>query len=367
MTLRRPPLRAPRTMLLRAPRPASRTPSWVLGALLVASLIASITMGVTLGPVRIAPTTVWRIVGAHLFDETGQQSWTAGEDHIVWLIRLPRVLLGALVGAGLATVGVVTQALVRNVLADPYLLGVSSGASVGAAMVILFGLFGSLGIYALSGAAFLGALGAMVMVFLIARQDGQLTPIRLILSGAAMSYVLSALTSFLVFKARTPDGVRTVLFWLLGSLGGARWSYLAPLAVALVLAGGYLALHARSLNALSLGDETATTLGIDVGKLRVSLFLVASLLTGMIVAVSGAVGFVGLMLPHAARMLVGADHRRVLPIGALLGAIFMVWIDVAARTAVAPQELPLGVVTALIGAPFFIALLRRSSGTYREA
>jgi iron complex transport system permease protein len=329
----------------------------VLCLVLLMALAVSIAVGVTVGGVRVPPGAVWRVAVAHIVGDPSGVS--PGQDHIVWLIRLPRTLLAALVGAGLAVVGVAIQALVRNVLADPYLLGVSSGASVGATAVILFGGFGGLGVYALSGAAFAGALLAMAAVFSLAQSHGRVTPLTLILAGTAMGYGFSALASFLVFKAETPDGLRAVLHWLLGSLGGARWSYLTLPAAGVLVATGYLVLHGRQLNVLVMGDETARTLGVDVERLRRRVFVVASLLTGLVVAVSGAVGFVGLMLPHVTRMLVGADHRRVLPLAALLGAVFMVWVDVAARTLVAPEELPLGVLTALLGVPFFVWLLRR--------
>jgi iron complex transport system permease protein len=346
--------------VLRSRRRALRgAPIGALCLVLVVVLAGSIALGVATGSVRIPPDEVWRGGWAHVL---GEPSGVApGRDHVVWLIRLPRTLLAALVGAALAVVGVAIQALVRNVLADPYLLGVSSGASVGATAVILFGGFGALGVYALSAAAFAGALLAMTTVFLLAQQQGRITPLKLILAGTAMGYGFGALASFLIFRAETPDGLRAVLHWLLGSLGGARWSYLTLPAIGFVVATTSLGLNGRQLNALVMGDETARTLGVDVDGLRRRVFVVASLLTGLVVAVSGAVGFVGLMLPHVTRMFVGADHRRVLPIAALLGAVFMVWVDVAARTLVAPEELPLGVITALLGVPFFVWLLRRKA------
>nr|WP_230424674.1 iron ABC transporter permease [Prauserella cavernicola] len=278
---------------------------------------------------------------------------------IVWQVRLPRVLLAAVVGAGLAAVGVASQALVRNALADPFVLGVSSGASVGATAVIVLGAFAAFGVYALSVAAFLGALGATALVYLAARTPQGLTPLRLVLTGTALAYGFSAITTVLVFLAPRGDAARSALFWLLGSLGGVTWPSV-PLAAAAVVAGvGYLLLYARALNALAMGDETAAALGVEPAPLRRRLFVVSAAVTGCLVAVSGAVGFVGLMVPHLVRMVTGADHRRLLAVAPLAGAVLLVWVDLLARTLVAPQELPLGVLTAAIGVPVFVWLIRR--------
>lgn len=339
-------------------RPRHRTigaPAAMAG--LTALLLVSITVAVTVGPVAISPGTVWEIV-AHRLGFGIHDSWTRPEENIVWAIRLPRVLLAAVVGAGLSVVGVAIQALVRNGLADPYVLGISSGASVGAALVLLLGVLSGLGIYALSAGAFLGALLATAVVFLVAQRGGRLSPLRLILTGVSVGYVLSALTSFLLFQSPDAEQVRSVLFWLLGSFAQARWSQLT-LPAAAVLAGCVLLIaRGRWLNALVMGQDTAVTLGVDVRRLGIELFLVTSLMTATVVTVSGAIGFVGLMMPHAVRLLVGADHRRVLPIAALLGASFMIWVDVVARTLVAPEELPVGIITALLGGPFFLLLMR---------
>jgi len=324
---------------------------------LVVLLLASVTFGVTIGVASIAPVTVWAIIPEH-FGLPVEQTWTQSVENIVWVIRLPRVLLGGIVGAGLAVVGVVIQALVRNALADPYVLGVTSGASVGASVVILFGGFGVLGGYAMSGAAFLGALGAVVIVFFVAQRRGRLSPLRLVLGGVATAYVLSAVTSFLTFQARDSDAVRAVLFWLLGSLSSARWSYLTAPIVVLAVATALMFARARFLNALVMGDDTAATLGVSAQQVRREMFVVVSLLTGVLVAVSGGIGFVGLMIPHVVRLIVGPDHRRVLPVAALLGASFLIWADVGARTLFAPEELPIGVITALIGGPVFVLLMR---------
>ncbi|MFV9503418.1 MAG: FecCD family ABC transporter permease [Oscillochloridaceae bacterium umkhey_bin13] len=341
------------------PIAASRLSFGALLLGLMTLLLLSITLAVMIGPVQAAPGLVWRVVLHQVAPGLITPDWEVFQQTIVWAIRLPRVLLGGLVGAGLAVVGATMQALVRNPLADPYLLGVSSGASLGAVAVILLG-FSWFGIFSLSSAAFLGALIAFGTVYGLAQQGGRLTTSRLILSGVAVSYVFSALTNFLIYNADDGEEVKSVIFWMLGSLGGARWDYLGLPAMALILGTLYLTLQARSLNALSVGEETAVTLGVDPSRFRQQIFALTALLTGTLVAVSGGIGFVGLMLPHILRMLVGADHRRLLPVAALTGAIFLIWVDVLARVIVAPQELPIGIITALLGAPFFIWLMRRS-------
>lgn len=328
---------------------------------LVIVLLVSITLAVTLGPVSIAPGTVWGITATRVFG-LPPGDWPPAHEQIVWGLRLPRVLLAVVVGGGLAVTGVTMQAAVRNPLADPYLLGLSSGASVGAVAVLLLGALSFLGPYALSLAAFVGALTAFGLVYALARRQQQLTPLRLILAGVAVSYLFSAVTSYLVVRAHNAEQVQSVLFWLLGSLAGAKWAYVAL--PASVVGGGtvFLLAQTRGLNALLAGEETATALGIDPNRFRQQLLVVAALMTGVTVAVCGAVGFVGLMIPHLVRLVVGGDHRRVVPISLLAGSVFLVWADVLARLAAAPEELPLGIVTAIFGGPFFLwLLLRRDS------
>ncbi|MFB6619156.1 FecCD family ABC transporter permease [Streptomyces sp. NPDC056367] len=343
----------------------------VLGVL-AAALLASAVAGLALGPVRIAPGRVLGILLGGLWGERPAGAFAA----IVWDVRLPRVLLGALVGAGLAVAGTVLQALVRNQLADPFLLGASSGASAGAVLVIVFGAGSALGAGAGPGAgpdvgpdvgvplaAFAGSMGALVAVYAMARRGGTMTTGRLVLAGVAVQYVLSALTSLVLVLAAHPDQLRSVLFWTLGGLGGARWDGLALPAAALLLGTGLLTALARPLDLLLAGDEGAHTLGLDTGRFRAAVFVLASLVIGVLVACSGAIGFVGLMVPHAARMVVGAGHRALLPVAALGGAVFLSLADVLARTATAPAEIPVGVVTALVGGPFFLWMLRRSGRT----
>ncbi|WP_254395495.1 iron ABC transporter permease [Streptomyces sp. AC512_CC834] len=332
-------------------------PVGLLLAGLTVALVLALTAAVSWGSSNVPFGDVWSTVLHRL---TGGQLRPGTQDLIVWQLRVPRALLAALVGAGLGVVGTAVQALVRNPLADPYLLGISNGASLGAvaAIVLGAGTGGLLGL-GVSSAAFLGALLSFALVWAVARRGGGFSPLRLVLAGVAVGQFLSGFTSYLVLRIGDEQQTQGVLFWLLGSLGGAQWSTLALPAAAVVL--GLLALQARAraLNALLLGDETAAGLGVDVAALRRELFVVTSVLTGVLVSVSGAIGFVGLMVPHLCRLVIGGDHRRLLPVSALTGAVLLVVVDIVCRTALPSMELPVGVVTAFIGAPVLLFLLDR--------
>ncbi|MFE6131210.1 FecCD family ABC transporter permease [Streptomyces sp. NPDC056437] len=338
--------------------PPRRTPAGPLAVGLAAALLLSLVCGVALGASDLTWGEVLRLLWAGLTGGTLRADETAAYS-IVWEIRFPRTLLAAVVGAGLATTGVAVQAMVRNALADPFVLGISYGAAVGANAVILFGTFAALGIWALSVSAFASALAAMTLVYAVARSAHGLTPLRLILTGTAMSYGFSAITTLMVFGAERGEAARSALMWLLGSLSGASWNAL-PIAAATVALGlAYLALSSGRLNALAMGDETAAALGVNPERLRRELFVVTAGVTAAVVAVSGAIGFVGLMVPHLVRMLVGADHRRVLAVAPLMGAVLLVWVDILSRLLLAPAELPVGVITAVVGVPLFLVLMRR--------
>ena len=322
-------------------------------------LLLTTTVAVALGAIFIAPLDVARIVTHSVTGWPASGDWAPEHEAIVWAVRLPRVLLGLAVGAGLAVCGAALQAMVRNMLADPYVLGINSGASCGAAAAILFGAFAGLGEHALSGAAFLGALAASVLVFTVARAAGVVTSVRLLLAGVAVGYALSAATSFLIFASGSAEGARSVMFWLLGSLSLATWgSSLVIVVVVTLLVVALLYGWAPGLDALAIGDETARTLGISPVAFRTRLLIVVSLGVGVLVAASGSIGFVGLVVPHLARRLVGAGHRWVIPVSALLGGCLLLWADLLARMVMQPQELPLGIVTALVGAPFLLHLVR---------
>lgn len=331
----------------------------VLGVALLAALTAAVSWGST----SISPGDVWGVVGRRL---SGEAPRPGTDDLIVWQLRVPRALLAALVGAGLGVVGTAVQALVRNPLADPHLLGISSGASLGAVAAIVLGLGagGALGL-GLSGAAFAGALATFALVWTVARRGGGFAPLRLVLAGVAIGQFLSGFTSYLVLQAGDEQQTHSVLFWLMGSLSGASWQLLAVPAAVVPVALLWLQVRARAMNALLMGDETAAGLGIDVTRLRRELFTVTSVLTGVLVAVSGAIAFVALMVPHACRLAVGGDHRRLLPLTALSGAVLLVVVDIVCRTALDTQELPVGVVTSLMGAPALLYLLDRRLGSGR--
>ncbi|GGV33031.1 ABC transporter permease [Streptomyces spectabilis] len=330
-----------------------------LMAVLVLALAAAGTAALTYGSVKIPYADVFDIL-------TGRAEDPSPFRTIVLDVRLPRVLLGAAVGAGLAVIGTALQALVRNPLADPFLLGVSSGASAGAVGVIVLGWGAGLAItVTIPAASFVGAFLALVVVYALAREPGGgFTTGRLVLAGVAVSYILSALTSLILVVSARADHLQEVLYWTLGGLGSARWDTLAVPLTVLALGTAVLLALARPLDLLLVGEEGATVLGLDTARFRAGVFVLASLLTGVLVAHSGAIGFVGLMVPHAARMLVGAGHRALLPVAAMMGAVFLVVADLAARTLAAPQDIPVGVLTALTGGPFFLWQLRR--GRARE-
>jgi iron complex transport system permease protein len=324
----------------------------IAGVGLAVTLALSVSLAVTIGPADLSMGEVWGSIAAHLTG--GESSLGVLRDGIVWELRLPRILTAAAVGAGLALVGAIMQALTRNQLADPYLLGISSGASLGAVTVLLLGLS-----LLLPVAAFAGALLALAATLALAGAFGSLTPTRTVLAGVAVSSLAAAITSFVIFWVATGDAYREVLSWLLGSLAGARWEAVAIAGGAMLVVGIPLTLTGRILDAFALGDTTAASLGIPVQGVRWTLLGAGALLTGALVAVSGSIGFVGLVLPHAVRLLVGPGHRALLPLSALTGAVFLVWADTLARTVFEPRELPVGIVTAIIGAPVFAVLLAR--------
>lgn len=320
--------------------------------------LATLTAAIAYGAVSIPASTVWSIIGYRSGVLASEPFWMMGQEAIVWEIRFPRALLAALVGAGLAIVGASLQAVTRNPLADPHLLGISSGGAFGAILALLHtGLF--LGLLTVPLLAFLGALGATLVVLSVAQVANARTADRLVLAGVAVSFIIMALANVLIFLG-DPKAAHTVVFWMLGGLGLAQWSHLVFPASVLAASGVWLFWRARDLNAMTLGDETATTLGIAVDRFRLQVFIAGALITGVMVAFSGIIGFIGLMVPHVARMIVGGDYARVLPMSAALGAIGLMLADIIARLIMAPEDMPIGIVTGLIGGVFFVWLLRRS-------
>ncbi|MBS7471019.1 iron ABC transporter permease [Pseudomonas syringae] len=325
-----------------------------LTLLLLMSCLVCITFGA-------APVPLSRVMAILMFKVSGTAEhpplWTAGQETIVWLIRTPRVLLGALAGAGLALIGCVLQAATRNPLADPHLLGATSGATLGAVIVVMHvgEVFGML---TLPLAAFVGSLVSLCLVLWLASHQGRLDSQRLLLGGVAVSFVMMAIANLSLFLG-DHRASSSVLFWMLGGLGLARWELLAVPFITVLCGWILLQGLCRSLNALMGGDQTAVSLGLQVRNVRLLVFLIASLMTGVLVALCGSIGFVGLMVPHMARRLVGSEHRRLLPVATLLGALLMVWVDVISRTLIAPEDLPIGITTALLGGLFFIFMMKR--------
>lgn len=323
----------------------------------VAALLLSLSLAVSVGAVSVPLSTVWGIIMNKFLPGTISVDWSAGREAIVWDIRLPRAILACLVGAGLSIVGASLQAVTRNPLADPHLLGISAGGAFGAILALLHtGLF--LGLLTVPLLAFLGALASTLIVLGVSQFAAATTADRLVLAGVAVSFIVMSCANILIFLG-DPRAAHTVVFWMLGGLGLAQWSQLVYPMVIFVGCGAYLMANAGKLNAMTIGDETAATLGIPVGRFRLTIFVVGALITGVMVAFSGIIGFVGLMIPHIVRLIVGGDYARVLPISALCGAIFLVWADIFARTVMAPDDVPIGIITGLIGGVFFVWLLRK--------
>ncbi|MFB6272143.1 MAG: FecCD family ABC transporter permease [Salinibacter sp.] len=331
---------------------------WLVGLGLTAFLVVTVGVAVSVGSTTTAWSDVYRVLGHHLLGLGTVSNPTL--DRIVWQLRLPRAVLACVVGGGLSIIGVAMQTLVRNPLAEPYILGISSGASAGASLFYL-GFLPPLLTQTLTMplAAFAGGLSSITIVYLVARDGTHVSVPRLLLAGVAMSALMASITSFITFSSPEPGKLRAVLFWLLGSLSGTRWELLPIPAFTTAVGLGAMLVLARPLDAMLVGEEPAQSLGIPVEALKRGLLVLATLVTGTLVAVSGAIGFVGLIVPHAVRLLVGVPHRRLVPLSFVAGAIFLCWADLAARTLLPGQELPVGILTALCGVPFFLFLLRR--------
>lgn len=326
---------------------------------LVLLLAGVMGISVSLGAVTIPLSKSWSILLHHLLGLTSEGGWTASESSIILELRLPRTISGILVGAALSLSGAVLQALLRNPLADPFVLGISSGAAVGAVLAILVGLGSTfLGIYAVPGAAFGGALLTLLLVYFIARVEGRIPTQTMLLSGVIVSSFFSAIIMFLI-SVTSNEQIHSVMFWLMGNLEYSASQSLGVIFLYFLVGSAVLFFLAKDLNILVLGEETASELGVEVERVKKIAFVFASLITGAVVSVSGLIGFVGLVVPHVVRMIWGPDHRFLLPASALMGAMLLVVADTIARTVMAPSEIPVGVVTAMGGAPFFVYLLRK--------
>jgi iron complex transport system permease protein len=331
---------------------------WVLIlAALLALTVAVAVVSMALGPANIGPDQVVLIILSKVpfVGSFIAQTWSTGSENIILLIRMPRVLLGLLVGASLGLAGVTTQGVFKNPMADPYILGISSGAALGASVVILFGADKvPLGI--MSG-AFVGALLGAFIVFNIARTHNRIPVETLLLAGIAVSAFFAACTYFLMFISG--HKLNQIVFWVMGALWNGSWDDVLIIIPFLVIGAGVIYAYARDLNIMLLGEEDASHLGTDVSRVKTVLLIASALLAAAAVSVSGIIGFVGLIIPHIMRLILGPDHRLLIPASLLSGAMFLTLADTFARVVMQPTEMPVGIVTAVIGAPFFVYLLVR--------
>ncbi len=328
---------------------------------LLAALILSLLWAVTIGSVDLAMGDVYSVILYKIFGIGDPEVYGKGSlSDIVWFVRLPRLVLAIGIGIALSISGSVMQAIVKNPLADPYVLGVSSGASLGATLAILLGVGSSLGSGYVGIVAFAGAFLVSLAVVALANVGGRATSVKLILSGTALSAICGAVSNFVLYVINSSSGaVEAVIRWTLGSLAAAKWETNILMLVVAVAGTLFFWTQHRTLNLMLLGDESAITLGTDLHRWRIIYLLIASLMIGFAVYTAGIIGFVGLIVPHAVRILFGTDHKKLIPISALLGALFLLWADVLCRVILPRKELPIGILTAMVGAPVFIYLMAR--------
>lgn len=332
---------------------------------LIALLGISLVVAVTFGTMPLPVGDVYGVLRYKflyaVFHVQVPADWAAGSalHDVVWLIRLPRLVLGAAVGASLAVCGVVMQALVKNPLADPYILGISSGASLGATLAVLFGVGTVLGVRSVGTMAFVGALVVSFAVMALANLGGRATAVKLLLAGSALSAVCGAFSNFAIYLRNDDHAPTQIVRWTMGGLGAANWQDNGVMVAAAVAGTLFFVTQSRTLNLMLLGDDSAVTLGTDLHRWRILYLILTSLLIGLAVYNAGTIGFVGLVVPHGVRLLLGTDHRRLVPVAALTGAIFLLWADVACRILLPGNEIPIGILTSLLGAPVFLYLMVR--------
>ena len=338
-------------------RETRRLASSTLLALMIILFVVTLFANVGMGAVEIPPAQALSIFLSHVGIDPGIP-FERRTDAILWNIRLPRVALGILVGGGLALAGAALQGVFRNPLAEPGVIGVSSGAAVGAVAAIVVG-FNILGTSAIAASAFLTSLVATTVVYLVARTRGRTEVTTLILAGIAVNATAGAMTGLLTFVA-DDDQLRSITFWMLGSIGGATWPTVAAVAPFLIAGFVLLPFWSGALNLLNLGDREARHLGVSTERVHITVIVLCALVIGAAVSVAGIIGFVGLVVPHVIRLIAGPDHRFLLPASILGGATALLLADLLARTVVVPAELPLGAVTSIIGGPFFLWLVHRT-------
>ena len=334
----------------------------LLSVILIFTIIGAIAIGST----YIEPGVVYKVlINKLLNQDIFNSTWNIMFENIIWEIRLPRVLLGAICGAGLALCGVLMQCVTKNPIAEPYILGISSGASCGAVAIIVLGGISSLGISSITAGAFIGSSVAGILVFAIGTQMGRTTSTtRLVLSGMAISTIFSALTNLLIYFAKNSNQAKNALFWTIGSLGGAKWDVLFIPFTALVIVIIASFIMSKSLDILLLGDDSAVILGINVKLVKSIILILATLLTSTLVAITGAIGFIGLVVPHICRTIAGSDHKKLIVLSSLVGAVFLIISDIMARIILPPIEIPIGIITSLVGGPFFLYLISKKNYSF---
>ncbi|MDO4866044.1 MAG: iron ABC transporter permease [Clostridia bacterium] len=340
---------------------ASRRLRWLLAVTLAAMLCVSVALAINIGAVNINPRIIFEIIVNRVTNtQLFEPFWKSSQESIVWNLRFPKVLVAGCCGAGLTLAGIFMQALTKNPLADPYILGISSGASTGAVLSLLVGSLPVIGRLPLHTGAFFGALFTAMLVFVFGGNTIRSGTTRLVLVGMAVSAMFTALTDLIIFVTPDSKKVTSAMFWMTGSFAGVAWTDVAPAMIALAVGILVAVAIRREMDALLMGEQMARNYGVNVTLIKIVLIVTSTLLTAVMVSMSGIIGFVGLVIPHVTRQLMGANHGRMLPIALLIGTIFMIWADVIARVCVAPEELPVGVITAICGAPFFLAMLRKS-------
>lgn len=335
------------------------TPIYIgVSIILTIILILSILVTITMGSVHISIKNVYEIIVYKLFFIGDGKLVSKGPVHdIIWFIRLPRIILAVAVGIGLSVSGVIMQAIVKNPLADPYILGISSGASLGATLAIMLGIGVFLGSNYVGICAFLGAFAISILVLTLANVKGRSNSTKLLLAGMALNSVCSAFSSFIVYFANNREGMQSITYWLMGSLAGASWPRIKIILPVVIVAALFFITQYRTLNLMMLGDEVSITLGTDLQKYRQFYLIITSVVIGLLVYAAGMIGFVGLIIPHLVRMMFGTNHKKIILLSALTGAIFLVWADVLSRIIIPGNELPIGILISMIGAPFFIYLM----------
>lgn len=330
--------------------------------LMTVILCISVVMSIVLGSVEIELKDIAGFLANKLSGRTvAPVTWDKSIESIVWDIRFPRVFVAFFVGAGLTLCGIIMQALTKNTLADPYVLGISQGASSGAAFMIMYGSLFFYGQHMTMLGAFVGAMISIILALQIAKIRNKITATQLILAGIAVAALFGAATNLMIYLQRTgSDKVKTAQYWMMGSLSGSTWERLVYVSITFVLCVTVIFSIRKMLDAMLLGDDVALTLGVNTAKLKRIMILVATLLTGVIVSISGVIGFVGLTIPHITRSVVGSKHTRLIPAATLVGGTFLVIADVISRVIISPEELPIGVVSAFFGAPFFLYLIKKS-------